>query len=82
MDTQFSWILAGIIFCLVFGIAGRLCAIAGLVVLGFHPVTLVPDSISFILIIMFTNLLFLGTGTLSLWPVEDRLIYHRIGDPR
>ena len=28
------------------------------------------------------NLLFLGTGAFSLWPVENQLIYHRVGEPQ
>lgn len=39
------------------------------------PLTPVQAS----LLLVECNLLFLGTGLYSLWPVEDGLIYKRIG---
>jgi hypothetical protein len=76
------WVEVGVVLCLIFGVAGRVMAIAALVILGFHQATTPLDSVQLGLIVLYANLLFLGTGALSLWPVEDHLIYHRVGDPR
>jgi hypothetical protein len=79
------WVEAGAVLCLILGIAGRIAAIAALVVLGIHMGATSLDAVGAIqlwLVVVYSNLLFLGTGALSLWPVEDRLIYHRLGDPR
>jgi uncharacterized membrane protein YphA (DoxX/SURF4 family) len=70
-----------VVLCLILGIAGRVMAIAALVILGLHQAAAPLDWVQYALIILHTNLLFLGTGAFSLWPVEDRLIYRRIGDP-
>ena len=74
--SPYLWLEAGVALCLVFGIAGRVMAIAALVILGLH------QSAYFGLIFLNANLLFLGTGVCSLLPIEDRLIYHRVGDHR
>ena len=66
----------------ILGIAGRVMAIAALVILGFYPTSASLDTIQLGLIVLYTNLLFLGTGNFSLCPIEDRLIFHRIGDRR
>lgn len=71
-----------VVLCLVLGIAGRVMAIAALVILGLHQVAFPLDWMQYGLIILQAVLLFLGTGAFSIWPIEDRLIYHRIGDPR
>ena len=76
------WVEAGAVLCLILGIAGRISAVVGLVVLGFYLATAPLDITQMGLLVLHTNLLFLGTGTFSLWPVEDRLIYRRVGDPR
>ena len=64
------------------GIAGRVLSIAALVILGIYQAASPLEPLQLCLIVLYTNLLFLGTGALSLWPVEDNLIYHRVGDPR
>jgi CDP-diacylglycerol--glycerol-3-phosphate 3-phosphatidyltransferase len=65
---------------LVFGIAGRSAAIVGLLLLGVQtslaPLTLAEAG----LIVSYAALLFVGTGPLSLWTPEDRLIHRRAGE--
>jgi CDP-diacylglycerol--glycerol-3-phosphate 3-phosphatidyltransferase len=75
------WVEAAVIVCLILGIAGRTAAIAALVILGFHQAAAPLDSLQMGLIVLHTNLLFLGTGILSIWPVENHLIRRRVGDP-
>jgi len=79
--TLLSWVEAVAVLCLILGIAGRLCAITALLILGYHQVMVPLDIIQIGLLVLYTNLLFLGTGAFSLWPVENRLIYQRVGDP-
>jgi CDP-diacylglycerol--glycerol-3-phosphate 3-phosphatidyltransferase len=81
-ESILLWAEALVITCLVLGIAGRIAAIAALVILGLHQVSAPLDTLQLGLILLYTNLLFLGTGRFSLWPVENHLIYRRIGDPQ
>ncbi len=80
--SPFLWLEAGVVLCLILGIAGRVMAIAALVILGFYQTAAPLDTFQLGLIVVYTNLLFLGTGIFSLWSVEDRLIFHRVGDRR
>jgi hypothetical protein len=76
------WVEAGAALCLILGIAGRVSAVIALLILGLYQTAAPLDMAQIGLLVLYTNLLFLGTGKLSLWPVENRLIFHRIGDPR
>jgi CDP-diacylglycerol--glycerol-3-phosphate 3-phosphatidyltransferase len=76
------WMEAGAALCLILGIAGRINAVVALVVLGLYQAAAPLDTAQLGLLVLYTNLLFLGTGKFSLWPVENRLIFRRIGDPR
>jgi len=76
------WVELGLIICVTLGIAGRFMAIAGLVILGLFPTAPAMVIIQMGLILLYANLLFLGTGAFSLWPIEDHLIYRRVGDPQ
>ena len=80
--SPFLWLEAGVVLCLILGIAGRVMAIAALVILGFYQTAAPLDTFQLGLIVLYTNLLFLGTGKFSLWSVEDHLIFHRVGDRR
>jgi CDP-diacylglycerol--glycerol-3-phosphate 3-phosphatidyltransferase len=80
--SPFLWLEAGVILSLILGIAGRVMAIAALVILGVHQSAAPLETFQLGLIVLYTNLLFLGTGKFSLWSVEDRLIFHRVGDRR
>lgn len=62
------------------GLAGRVNAIVALISLGLQQAATSLDWAGMTLIIVYANLLFLGTGAFSLWPVEDNLIYKRVGD--
>jgi CDP-diacylglycerol--glycerol-3-phosphate 3-phosphatidyltransferase len=81
-ESYLLWIEAGAALCLILGIAGRISAVIALVVLGLYQSTTPLDTAQMGLLVLYSNLLFLGTGKFSLWPVENRLIYHRIGDPK
>ena len=76
------WAEAIVNGCLILGIAGRSTAIAALVIIGLSQTAAPLDGWQTALIVLHTNLLFLGTGRLSLWPIENWLIFHRVGDPR
>lgn len=62
------------------GVWPRVAAISAVILIGvnqyFAPLTI--DQ--FTLIVAYISLIFLGSGVFSLWPFEERLIYHRIGD--
>lgn len=63
-----------------FGIAGRIAAIAGLVLLGFIQVESGLSPYHYSLLIVYTAIIYLGTGPFSIWTPEDRVIYQRLGD--
>ncbi|MCB9135404.1 MAG: CDP-alcohol phosphatidyltransferase family protein [Anaerolineales bacterium] len=62
------------------GIWPRVAAIGAVILVGvnqlFAPLAIDQST----LIIAYISLIFLGSGIFSLWPFEERLIYHRIGD--
>jgi CDP-diacylglycerol--glycerol-3-phosphate 3-phosphatidyltransferase len=69
-------VLAAVVtLSLALGLAGRISAILGLLLLGLNQLyaPLVPTQIA--LLAAYTALLFAGTGAFSLWKPEDRLIY-------
>jgi CDP-diacylglycerol--glycerol-3-phosphate 3-phosphatidyltransferase len=74
------WVETGAVLCLILGVIGRISAIVALVALGFQHTGVPLDSAALGLLVLCANLLFLGTGAFSLWPVEDRLIFRRVGD--
>lgn len=64
------------------GAAGRIAAIAGLILLGIGQLYdgLGPVEVS--LLGVYATLLFSGSGPYSSWKPEDLLIYHRTGEAR
>jgi CDP-diacylglycerol--glycerol-3-phosphate 3-phosphatidyltransferase len=62
------------------GAAGRLGALAVLFSAGFHQRMAGLDPVDLLLIAGGSGLFFLGTGPLSLWKPEDRLIRKRLGE--
>jgi len=80
--SSFLWLEATVVLCLILGIAGRAMSIVALVILGIYQITAPLDTFQLGLMVLYTNLLFLGTGKFSIWPIEDRLIFHRVGDQR
>lgn len=63
-----------------FGIAGRIAAIAGLVLLGFIQVESGLSPYHYSLLIVYTAIIYLGTGPFSIWTPEDQVINQRLGD--
>lgn len=74
------WLEATTLLCMILGVAGRIAAIAALVILGIHQASEPLKADQLTLIVLYTNLLFLGTGVYSIWPVENRMIYTRLGE--
>ncbi|NUM49084.1 MAG: CDP-alcohol phosphatidyltransferase family protein [Anaerolineales bacterium] len=65
---------------LALGIWPRTVAIGAVILVGVNQV-LAPLTIDqLMLIVAYISIIFLGTGAYSLWPFEERLIYHRPGD--
>jgi hypothetical protein len=77
-----SWMLAAgiVMLLLALGASGRIAAILGLCLLGFQQTgaALTPEAVA--LLVIFTGILYLGTGSLSLWRPEERFIYKRAGE--
>jgi hypothetical protein len=65
---------------LALGIWPRTAAIAAVCLIGVNQVFAPLTIDQFTLIIAYISIIFLGTGLYSLWPFEERLIYHRPGD--
>jgi CDP-diacylglycerol--glycerol-3-phosphate 3-phosphatidyltransferase len=77
-----SLLEALVVVLLLAGIAGRFAAVAGLVLLGFHQLFSSLSAAQVLLLAIHTAILFMGTGALSIWKPEDRLIFHRLGEDR
>jgi CDP-diacylglycerol--glycerol-3-phosphate 3-phosphatidyltransferase len=65
---------------LLLGAAGRAAAILGLILLGIHQVFMPLTAGQIALATLYTALLYLGTGALSVWKPEDHFIYHHAGE--
>ncbi|HLF90323.1 MAG TPA: hypothetical protein VI451_15350, partial [Anaerolineales bacterium] len=75
-----AYLEISVTFLLALGIWPRTAAIAAAGLMGINQV-LSPLSINqFTLIVTYISMIFLGSGAYSLWPFEERLIYHRPGD--
>jgi CDP-diacylglycerol---glycerol-3-phosphate 3-phosphatidyltransferase len=68
-----------VLFLLVFGAAGRIAAIAGLLLLGIHQIYTGLILAQYILIFVYVAILYLGTGKYSMWKPEDSLIFKQAG---
>jgi CDP-diacylglycerol--glycerol-3-phosphate 3-phosphatidyltransferase len=78
-----STLLSSSVAILIFlGLAGRSMAIFGLCLLGFQQMATGLEPTQFVAAILFSGILFLGTGPYSLWKPEDRLFYRRLGEVR
>jgi CDP-diacylglycerol---glycerol-3-phosphate 3-phosphatidyltransferase len=62
------------------GAAGRIAAALALVALGLQTLSRPPDGLDQVLIVLSTALFFLGTGAISIWKPEDRMIKKRFGE--
>lgn len=67
---------------LVLGIAPRVAAMVGLVALGFGQILAPLTPIQVALAVIYTIILYIGSGALSLWQPEEYLFYHRAGEKR
>jgi len=65
---------------LILGLLGRLAAITALISLAFLQLVALLTPLHLALIPIYVALLTLGTGKFSLWPLEDRWVYHRAGE--
>jgi hypothetical protein len=61
------------------GSAGRLAALAVLLLQGIYQLAAPLSFIQLLLILASAAVFFMGTGPISLWTPEDRLIYQRAG---
>jgi CDP-diacylglycerol---glycerol-3-phosphate 3-phosphatidyltransferase len=67
---------------LVLGVAGRLTAIMGLLLLGVNQIFGSLQLLQFLLIIIYISAIYMGTGPYSLWKPEDHLIFRKAGEAR
>ncbi len=67
---------------ILFGVMGRITAVAGLILIGLSQQFVPLNPPQFILAAVYTVLLFAGTGALSIWSPEDRAVYGRPGEAR
>jgi CDP-diacylglycerol---glycerol-3-phosphate 3-phosphatidyltransferase len=65
---------------LLLGTAGRIVAIAGLVLLGFLQMAVPLSPVQISLAWIYGAILYLGTGLFSAWKPEDTFIYRRAGE--
>jgi CDP-diacylglycerol--glycerol-3-phosphate 3-phosphatidyltransferase len=79
-----QWVFVGAqaltLLLTVLGVAGRSAAILGLGLIGVQQVQTVLVLQDWILMGLFTALLYLGSGKFSLWKPEEPLIYRRAGE--
>jgi hypothetical protein len=71
---------AAVLTLLLLGAAGRITAIAALCLLGVNQIYAALTPAQNILAALYTGILYLGTGVLSLWKPEDRFIHYRGGE--
>jgi hypothetical protein len=65
---------------ILFGVTGRIVAVAGLILIGLSQQFASLNAPQFILAAVYTILLFAGTGALSIWAPEDKAVYGRPGE--
>lgn len=75
-------IVISVAIFVLLGIAGRTAAIVGLVLLGFTQIEAGLSTPHLLLVIIYTTIIYFGTGPLSLWTPEDRIIHQRLGETR
>lgn len=74
-----EWIAA---LFVITGTAGRIFSTGGLILLGIGQLFTPILPAQYLLAILYTGLLFLGSGGYSLWKPEDLAVYHQPGSPR
>ena len=69
-----------VMLLLALGVSGRIAAILGLCIVGIQQTFTGLMLGSAALLVILTAILYLGTGSLSLWQPEERLIHQRAGE--
>ncbi len=69
-----------VIVLLTAGAGGRIAAIAGLCLLGIQQLYTGLTPLLILLAALYTAILYLGTGSFSLWKPEELFIHRRIGE--
>jgi CDP-diacylglycerol--glycerol-3-phosphate 3-phosphatidyltransferase len=67
---------------ILFGISGRAAAVLGLSLAAINLAIAGPTLTQIFLMAAYTAILFAGTGPLSLWTPEDKLIFRPLGESR
>ena len=67
---------------ILLGVVGRISAVAGLILIGLSQQFAGLTSLQFMLVAIYIALLFAGTGALSLWAPEDRVLFSHLGEVR
>jgi hypothetical protein len=78
-----EWLLVVQLFVALFvisGSAGRIFATAGLILIGIQQGFTPMQAEHYLLAALYTALLFIGTGSYSLWKPEDHAVYRRPGE--
>ncbi len=70
----------GVTALLVLGIAPRTTAIVAVCLMGVNQNIIPLDFAQSLLVFVHIGLIFVGSGPVSLWPFEERLVYNRMGD--
>jgi CDP-diacylglycerol--glycerol-3-phosphate 3-phosphatidyltransferase len=71
-----------VVLLILFGVSGRAAAVLGLSLAAIDQAIAGPTLTQAILMAAYTAILFAGTGPLSLWTPEDKLIFRRLGESR
>jgi len=74
-------LLEVLVLCLlVLGVSGRVSAILALLLTGANQIFASLTPYQMTLIVVYTAILFMGTGALSLWNPDERLFFQRAGE--
>jgi CDP-diacylglycerol--glycerol-3-phosphate 3-phosphatidyltransferase len=71
-----------VVLFILFGASGRAAAVLGLSLAAIDQAIAGPTLTQTILMAAYAAILFAGTGPLSLWTPEDKLIFRRLGESR
>ena len=71
-----------IVLLILFGASGRAAAVLGLSLAAIDQAIAGPTLTQAFLMAAYAAILFAGTGPLSLWTPEDKLIFRRLGESR
>lgn len=69
-----------VMLLILLGAGGRAAAIVGLGLLGISQIFAPLTPVQIVLAVIYTAIMYLGTGAYSLWMPENHLIYRRLGE--